>query len=100
MKHTYEVGDTVYVNVPYCGDEGEYLEARVKGKVEFWFQVPDAPETRYVVRLDDTDFPHLETRDAYTMAETEEGLLPFERPRVPPPGTADPTPPPGADPVN
>ena len=101
MKHSYEVTDEVWINVPYCGDEGEYCEARVKGHVEFWYQTPDCPERRYVVRVEDHDFPHLETRDVYTMAPSQDALMPFERPRTPPPGTAtpDPTPPPGADPL-
>lgn len=98
MKDSYAIAEECWINVPYCDDEGRYCEARVKGHVEFWYHVPDCPERRFVIRVDSHDFPHLETRDVYTMAPSEEALMPFARPRVSPP-EPEPTPPPGAEPL-
>lgn len=98
MKLAYEVGEECWIVVPMCGEDGEYLEERVAGKVEFYFDIPDAPERRYVIRVSDPDYPSLEVRDAYQMAATADGLMPFERRPAPlASGEAEPIPPPGFD---
>lgn len=68
-KLTYEIGDSVWIDV--C------CQGRVRGVVVASFRFVDDPAQRYIIRLQDPDFPHEEIRDALLMSPAEKDSAPF-----------------------
>jgi hypothetical protein len=63
-KLTYDVGDQCWIGI-----HGQKNLA--PGKVVGHFKLPTHPAKYYIVELTDTDWPHLEIRDATLMASEQ-----------------------------
>jgi hypothetical protein len=68
-KLSYQIGDPVWISV--C------CQGKVRGVVIAEFQTADDPITKYVIRVDDPDFPHEEVRDALLMSPVETAPPPY-----------------------
>lgn len=75
-KLEYAIGDPCWIHVG--GTTAGYL---TPGKVVFWFDLPDLAMRFYVIRLRDSDYMHLQLRDATLMAESLAAGMPFTKTR-------------------
>lgn len=78
MKLSYAVGDPCWIHIAIRGEDDEYLVERCPGRVVATIDLPDDPTRLYLIRLNDPDWEIYETRDALMMADSEDGLMPFE----------------------
>lgn len=63
-KTTYQIGEDCWIGI-------HGTKNLVPGKVVGYFSLPTHPAVYYIIELSDTDWPHLEIRDAMLMASEQ-----------------------------
>lgn len=63
-KMNYEIGDACWIGI-------HGAKNLVPGKVAGAFTLPTHPQKYFIIELTDTDWPHLEIRDALLMASEQ-----------------------------
>lgn len=68
-KLKYEIGDPVWIDV--C------CQGRLQGVVIGEYRLIDDPAIKYIIRINDQEFPHEEIRDALLMSPVEDEPQPY-----------------------